>query len=62
MRLKWHVNSWHTDDAELLDCTNNSKIDVIVGVDEKMQVYTIKFEHVNGVRRLQFRAELTLLS
>jgi len=35
---------------------------VIVGVDEKMQVYTIKFEHVNGVRRLQFRAELTLLS
>ena len=30
----------------------------IVGVDEKMQVYTIKFENVNGVRRLQFRAEL----
>jgi len=33
----------------------------IVGVDEKMQVYTIKFENVNGVRRLQFRAELQLL-
>ena len=34
----------------------------IVGVDEKMQVYTIAFEHVNGLRRLQFRADLTLLS
>lgn len=34
----------------------------IVGVDEKMQVYTIAFEHVNGVRGLQFRADLTLLS
>lgn len=34
----------------------------IVGVDEKMQVYTIAFEHVNGVRKLQFRADLTLLS
>lgn len=34
---------------------------IIVGIDEKMQVYTIKFENVNGVRRLQFRAELQLL-
>ena len=33
----------------------------IVGVDEKIQVYTIQFENVNGVRRLQFRAELQLL-
>lgn len=31
----------------------------IIGVDEKMQVYTIAFENVNGVRRLQFRADLT---
>lgn len=34
----------------------------IVNVDEKTQVYTIAFKNVNGVRRLQFRAELTLLS
>lgn len=34
----------------------------IVNVDEKMQVYAIDFEHVNGIRRLQFRADLTLLS
>lgn len=34
----------------------------IVSVDEKTQVYGIAFKNVNGVRRLQFRAELTLLS
>ena len=34
---------------------------VIVSVDEKTQVYGIAFKNVNGVRRLQFRAELTLL-
>ena len=33
----------------------------IVGVDEKFQVYTIAFENVNGVRRLQFRADLIRL-
>lgn len=35
---------------------------LIVSVDEKTQVYTIAFKNVNGFRRLQFRAELTLLS
>ena len=33
----------------------------IVDVDEKFQVYTIAFENVNGVRRLQFRADLIRL-
>lgn len=34
----------------------------IVSVDEQTQVYGIAFKNVNGVRRLQFRAELTRLS
>ena len=34
----------------------------IVGVDENFQVYTIAFENVNGVRRLQFRADLQLMT
>ena len=34
----------------------------IVDVDEKFQVYTIAFENVNGVRRLQFRADLQLFT
>lgn len=42
-------------DTELLNCINNSKI------GEKMQVYGIAFENVNGIRRLQFRADLKLL-
>ena len=33
----------------------------IVSVDEHTQVYGIAFVNVNGIRRLQFRAELTLL-
>ena len=34
----------------------------IVSVDEKMQVYGIAFSNANGIRRLQFRAELSLIS
>jgi len=33
----------------------------IVSVDEKTQVYGIAFQNVNGVRRLQFRADLKRL-